>query len=201
MFGAASTGGNKMLICACCCCGLLTVSQTLKLAVLLLPCLLVAGISTILLLAIICGQITSDEAFDLVLPQPQKLRTPHPVLVGLSGEPLLLADGQQLGIMPNPADGGKTLALVSAGRPVRGLNHKALTFNLAGPKGRTLVDDAGATLLGSGGVPLEVGGAERCVGMLAAQLAVTLPLQQQQQMQTHLAMHADAMAGSSKTAA
>lgn len=112
----------------------------------------------ILILAFMCGQVTPDEVLDLFLPQPQKLRTPHPILVGLGGEPLQLADGQALGIMPNPADGGKTLALVSAGRPVRGLKQKALTFNLGGPKGRTLVDDAGATLLGSGGLPLEVRG-------------------------------------------
>lgn len=138
------------------CCAVLCVLQTLKLSVLLLPCLLVTSIAAILLLAITYGQMTSDDVMDVILPQPQALRTPHPVLVGLGGEPLQLADGQILGVLPNPADGGKTLSLVSYGRPVRGRDQKALTFNLGGPKGRTLVDDAGAILLGSGGLPLRV---------------------------------------------
>jgi hypothetical protein len=109
-----------------------------------------------LLLAIIYGQITSADIIDVMLPEPQKLKTPHPILVGIGGEPLQLADGSPLGVIPNAADGGKTLALVSYGRPVRGLENKALTFNLGGPKGRTLVDDAGSILLGCGGLPLEV---------------------------------------------
>jgi hypothetical protein len=136
----------------------LCVPQTLKLNVLLLPALLVICIAAILVLAVIDGQMTSDDVVDVILPQPQALRTPHPVLVGLGGEPLQLADGQTLGVVPNPADGGKTLALVSYGRPVCGRDQKALTFNLGGPKGRTLVDDAGAILLGSGGLPLDVSG-------------------------------------------
>lgn len=157
------------LLCAvlCCasamlCCALLPcVLQGLKLGLLLLPCLLVAGVSATLLLALYHGQISTDDVMDVILPQPQKLKTPHPILVGVGGEPLQLADGQPLGIAPNPADGGKTLALVSFGRPVRGVQQKALTFNLGGPKGRTLVDDAGAVLLGSGGLPLEVRGLAR----------------------------------------
>lgn len=135
---------------------MLCVLQGLKLGLLLLPCLLTAGVSATLLLALFFGQITTEDVMDSILPQPQKLKTPHPTLVGAGGEPLQLADGQPLGIAPNPADGGKTLALVSYGRPVRGLEQKALTFNLGGPKGRTLVDSAGAVLLGCGGLPLEV---------------------------------------------
>lgn len=137
---------------------LFCVLQGLKLGLLLLPCLLVAGVSATLFLALYNGQVSTDDVIDAILPQPQRLKTPHPILVGAGGEPLQLADGQPLGIAPNPADGGKTLALVSSGRPVRGMEQKALTFNLGGPKGRTLVDDAGAVLLGSGGLPLDVSG-------------------------------------------
>jgi hypothetical protein len=122
----------------------------------LLPCLLVAAVSALFLSAIMYGQFTSDDILDVILPDPQKLKTPHPTLVGLGGEPLQLADGSPLGIIPNAAEGGKTLALVAYGRPVRGLENKALTFNLGGSQGRTLVDDAGSILLGCGGLPLEV---------------------------------------------
>jgi hypothetical protein len=130
--------------------------QALKLGALLLPFLLVAAVSTLLLLAVIHGQITSDDVIETLLPEPQKLRTPHPVVVGLGGEPLQLADGSPLGVSPNAADGGKTLALVSNGRRVRGLQQQPLMFKLGGPKGRTLVDSSGSILLGCGGLPLEV---------------------------------------------
>lgn len=130
--------------------------QALKLGALLLPILLVAAVSMLLLLAAIYGQITTDEIVDAILPEPQKLRSPHPILVGLVGEPLQLADGSPLGVSPNTADGGKTLALVSNGRRVRGLQQQPLTFKLGGPKGRTLVDNSGSILLGCGGLPLVV---------------------------------------------
>lgn len=77
--------------------------QAVKLSVLLTPCLLIAGVSTLFLLALMCGQISSDDVIDVILPQPQKLKTPHPILVGPGGEPLQLADGQPLGVTPNPA--------------------------------------------------------------------------------------------------
>lgn len=105
-------------------------------------------------------QVTAEDALAFIAPSSvRKLagtHPQHPILINPSGEPLLLADGRPVGIMSSPIDGGKTIALVSGGKPLRGLDKEPLGFGLGGPQGKTLVDSHGSLLLGSGSLPLEV---------------------------------------------
>jgi hypothetical protein len=132
----------------------------------LLPLLVLGCLAALLLLALQHGQLSTDSILDHITPPTQQL-PPHPVLIGPSGEPLLLPDHRPLGVMTDVmtdvmmqpgvlASQGSGLLLVAGGRQLKGRDRLPLRLVLGGDSGRLLLDEDGLPMTGPAGRPLEV---------------------------------------------